>query len=124
MININVIDAVSPYVFPGFSAGTRIKGMKVDLTPDIIEKATTQYLNVTIEEARSKKRERGIVECRQIIMYLLRKHTTLSLKSVGERIGRRDHTTVIHSVQHIRDMMKTELSVQIKISDIEHFLLN
>ena len=55
-----------------------------------------------------KTRKREIVQARQITMYLAKAFTKNSLKTIGEHFGGRDHTTVIHSCQTVKDLMDTD----------------
>ena len=52
--------------------------------------------------------KREIVQARQITMYLAKAFTKNSLKTIGEHFGGRDHTTVIHSCQTVKDLMDTD----------------
>jgi chromosomal replication initiator protein len=63
-----------------------------------------------------KSRKKEVVKPRQMIMYILREDFDVSYPSIGEKLGGRDHTTVIHSCEKIKEEIKTNPSV---ISDIE-----
>lgn len=75
--------------------------------PNVIETLVCDYLGELLPEVQSRKRHRKLVVCRQIIMFLMREHTQFSLKDIGRRFHR-DHTTVIHSLQAVRDQMYTD----------------
>lgn len=59
-------------------------------------------------ELCSKTRTTRLVQARQICMYLIKKHTTLSLKTIAHRLGGRDHTTAIHSIQHLKGLIDVD----------------
>nr|WP_280110020.1 helix-turn-helix domain-containing protein [Beijerinckia indica] len=61
----------------------------------------TQIHDVTIDDLKSSSRKARIVEPRQITCYLARMLTPLSLPQIGQAMGRRDHTTILHAVRTI-----------------------
>jgi chromosomal replication initiator protein len=61
---------------------------------------------VSITELTGDKRSRPVVEARHIAMYLARELTDASLPKIGERVGGRDHTTVLHAVDKITRLMR------------------
>jgi len=63
-------------------------------------------------ELKSKSRKRETVFPRQVAMYLMKEFTNLPLKSIGYHFGGRDHSTVIHAVQTISDMLETDKDVE------------
>ena len=75
------------------------------LTPETIIHTTAEYFGFTVAELNSKSRTRALVTSRQIAMYLLRELTEMSLPKIGELMGGRDHTTVIHAERKIRQLM-------------------
>lgn len=75
------------------------------ITPDIIIKIVAEHYGITVDDIKSKKRSNEIVYPRHIAMYLCRELTDLPLKSIGERLGR-DHSTVMHALDKIKDDMK------------------
>jgi chromosomal replication initiator protein len=76
------------------------------VTPDLVIAITTDYFSLSTDELRSASRTRPLVEARQIAMYLCRELTDLSLPKIGEQFGGRDHSTVIHATNKIRNSMK------------------
>jgi chromosomal replication initiator protein len=74
--------------------------------PDRILEAVASYYNVSLEELRGKARDKRIVRPRQMTMYLLREETELSLVEVGNLLGGRDHTTVLHSIEKVGTELK------------------
>lgn len=76
------------------------------VTPELIIEIVAEHFHVRPEDFKSKKRTAEIVYPRQIAMYLCQDHGT-SLKRIGELLGGRDHTTVMHGVEKISNEMKT-----------------
>lgn len=83
----------------------------MDKVQTIIEMTCQHYgveegiLMATSKVKGAKKRE--IANARMIAMVLVRKHTNLSLKSIGKEFGGRDHTTVIHAERAVPDLCET-----------------
>ncbi|WP_136611480.1 chromosomal replication initiator protein DnaA [Sinomonas albida] len=77
----------------------------LEITADQILHETAAYFKLSIEELNSKSRTRTLVTARQIAMYLCRELTDMSLPKIGQVLGGRDHTTVIHADRKIRELM-------------------
>ena len=72
---------------------------------DYIQKTVGEYFQISVEDLKDKTRKKEIVIARQVAMYLCKEYTNHSLKSIGYHFGGRDHSTVIHAVQSVSDMM-------------------
>jgi len=82
------------------------------ITFKLILEIVSEHYNVTPADIISKKRPREIAYPRQIVMYLCRKLTDMSLPKVGEEIGRRDHTTVLHGYEKIKAELVTDMTLK------------
>lgn len=76
-----------------------------------------QYYEVAEKSIYEKTRKKEVVKPRQIIMYILREEFNVSYPSIGEKLGGRDHTTVIHSCEKIKDEVKRSTSLD---QELEH----
>ncbi|HRN56629.1 MAG TPA: chromosomal replication initiator protein DnaA [Agriterribacter sp.] len=85
-----------------------VKTSSREITIETIQKMVCDYFNLPYERLLQKTRKREIVQARQITMYLAKQFTKNSLKTIGEHFGGRDHTTVIHSCQTVKDLMDTD----------------
>jgi chromosomal replication initiator protein len=85
-------------------AGTRV-------TVDLILNVVSSTLGVSVAEIRGDRRTRPVVQARHLAMYLARELTDASLPKIGERIGGRDHTTVMHAVDKVGGLMRTDRDV-------------
>jgi chromosomal replication initiator protein len=85
-----------------------VKTSSKEITIDAIQKMVCEYFDVPYDKLLQKTRKREIVQARQITMYLAKTFTKNSLKTIGEHFGGRDHTTVIHSCQTVKDLMDTD----------------
>jgi len=85
-----------------------VKTSSKEITIDAIQKMVCEYFDVSYDKLLQKTRKREIVQARQITMYLAKTFTKNSWKTIGEHFGGRDHTTVIHSCQTVKDLMDTD----------------
>ena len=83
-----------------------------------IQKTVSDYYNIKVNFMLSKKRTKDVVLARQVAVYLSRELTDLSLISIGGSFGRRDHTTIIHSYNKIKDKIKKDKSFKIIIDNL------
>lgn len=72
-----------------------------NITPADIIKTVAEFYEISQQELTDRGRKQEIVEPRQVVMYLLREMLKLSYPNIGERLGKRDHTTVIHAYEKI-----------------------
>jgi len=90
---------------------------------DRIDQGVCEEFDVSRVELHSKKRTRSIVVPRQIAMFLARRHTSASLKEIGHHFGGRDHTTVIHAVEKIQSLNRSDRTFRRRIEAVEKMLL-
>lgn len=87
----------------------------------IIDK-TARYFSLSPTEICSAQRDKHIVTPRQIAMYLLRSELHLSFPKIATELGRKDHTTAIHSVDKIEKSIKLDVSIREQVSEIRERL--
>ena len=85
-----------------------VKTSSKEITIDNIQKMVCDYYDIGYDKLQAKTRKREIVQARQISMFLAKQFTKNSLKTIGDHFGGRDHTTVIHSCQTVKDLMDTD----------------
>ena len=99
------------------------RAVKVDNHPltidDILEKVC-QHFGVTQQQVVSKSRKRDYVQVRQVSMYLAQKYTKMPASRIGQLIGGRDHSTVIHSCSAIEQRLKLDKAFVEELNSIEH----
>lgn len=83
---------------------------------------TSAYFKLSLEELRSKSRTRTLVNARQIAMYLCRELTDLSLPKIGQELGGRDHTTVIHADRKIRELMAERRTIFNQVTELTNLI--
>lgn len=77
---------------------------KRKITPDLILELVTKQFDTSIKDLCGKRRKRDIVIPRQITMFLLRNELGLNLEEIGDILGGRDHTTIIHGCDRIKTL--------------------
>jgi chromosomal replication initiator protein len=95
-----------------------------NITIDNILQSVAEYFHISIEQLKGKGRSQEIAIPRQIAMYLARTLTDLSLPKIGEELGGRDHTTVLHAYEKIQELYQSDLSIKKAIQDIQNKLRN
>ncbi|WP_342265331.1 chromosomal replication initiator protein DnaA [Cardinium endosymbiont of Philonthus spinipes] len=79
-----------------------------ETTIEALQEQVVAYYNISLDDLKGKSRKKEIVSARQVAMHLIKKYTTHSLKSIGAYFGGRDHTTVIHAIQVIDDLLNKD----------------
>lgn len=87
----------------------------------IVDK-TAKHFQIDVAEMCSEKRDKHIVVPRQIAMYLLRSELHLSFPKIAIELGRKDHTTAIHSVEKIEKAIKLDYVIREQVSSIREKL--
>lgn len=98
-----------------------LKPKKNSSIKDVI-KTIAEYYGITEEEVYEKTRKKTVVRPRQIIMYILREDFNISYPTIGEKLGGKDHTTVMHSYEKVKEDLKTDFSLTREISQIRSML--
>ncbi|MDH5474687.1 MAG: chromosomal replication initiator protein DnaA [Cyclobacteriaceae bacterium] len=87
-----------------------VEDIETEVGVDYIQKTIAEYFHLKVDELKDKTRKKEIVIARQTAMYFCKEYTNHSLKSIGYHFGGRDHSTVIHAVQTVNDMMDTDIN--------------
>ncbi|MGC1176982.1 MAG: chromosomal replication initiator protein DnaA [Candidatus Saccharimonadales bacterium] len=87
----------------------------------IIER-TARHFQIPLEDILGPKRDKDIVVPRQIAMYILRSELHLSFPKIARELGRKDHTTAIHSVDKIEKESRLDASIRVAIAEIKEHL--
>lgn len=95
-----------------------VQSIESEVSIDYIQKYIAEYFNVTVESLKAKTRKREIVVARQVAMYFAKEYTNLSLKSIGFYFGNRDHSTVIHALTSVSDLMDTDRKFNATMQDL------
>ena len=93
-----------------------------DVQPDDIVQRVAEVFGVTVERLLGRDRSREIALPRQIAMYLLREEANISLPQIGERLGGRDHTTVMYGCNKIAEMLESDERIRRQVIEVKERL--
>ena len=82
----------------------------------------SDFYNIKEESIYEKTRHKEVIRPRQIIMYILREDFNISYPSIGQKLGGRDHTTVIHSCEKVKNDIKEDQTLLDEISQIRNLI--
>ena len=102
-ISVAVADEVLKDLFPGGSARS--------ITIEQVQAAVCEWFSLSQADLRGDKRPQSIAYPRHIAMYLCRELTDQSLPKIGAKFGGRDHSTVMHGVRRIGDLIREDREV-------------
>jgi len=88
---------------------------------DVVEKVA-RYYDIDHNSIYEKTRRKEVVKPRQIIMYILREDFQISYPAIGKKLGGRDHTTVIHSCEKIKNELKSDTELEEEITQVRLLL--
>mgnify|MGYP001445130399 CR=1 FL=1 len=97
-------------------------GTRRPLTVDRIQQTVADYYNLSVEDMKSKRRDKHIVFPRQVAMFIVREETPSSLPAIGQAFGGRDHTTALHSIEKIANELKEDERLRQDISTLRERL--
>ena len=78
------------------------------VTIEEIQRKVAEHYNIRLTDMASPRRARAVARPRQVAMYLAKQLTQRSLPEIGRRFGNRDHTTVMHAVSRIAELMQAD----------------
>jgi len=84
-----------------------------------IAKLVAEHFDVPLDTLSSKTRKRKVVIARQLSMYLAKNYTENSLQNIGNNFGGKDHSTVIYSINTVKDLMHTDSLFRDTVAEIE-----
>ena len=93
------------------------------VTIELIQNTVAAHFNLNIHEMLSVRRTRSLARPRQIAMYLAKLYTTNSLPEIGRKFTNRDHTTVIHAVKKIEELIQKDNEMKQNIFEIKKRLV-
>jgi len=97
-----------------------VRMVEKEITIEDVVHNTCEYYHIKDEDIYSSSRKREIVLARQMSMFLTHKHLpNLSLAKIGQQIGSKDHSTVLHACRTIEEQIAFDKSIQLAVKDIE-----
>lgn len=100
----------------------KTNGRPKHITAKQIVEKTAKYFQIPIDDVLSSKRDKDIVVPRQVAMYMLRQELHLSFPKIAHELGRKDHTTAMHSVEKITKEAGFNITIKQAITDIKDHL--
>ena len=91
-------------------------------TPQDVIKIIAEFYNIKEENIHEKSRKKEVIKPRQLAMYILREDFNISYPSIGEKIGGRDHTTVMHSCDKVKGDLKKNPSLIDELEQIRSLI--
>ncbi len=91
---------------------------KTPVSPTKIINAVCKYYTLKTKDLKGKRRPVRIARPRQIAMYLMRKETQLPYEEIGNQLGGRDHTTVMHGVEKVEELIHNDAGIKSQIMEI------
>jgi chromosomal replication initiator protein len=85
---------------------------------DLIQQITSDYFGIKVQDLLSKKRHENIAKARQVAMYITRNLTDYSLVQIGQYFGGKDHTTVMHAIGKVENLIKTDDKFKTTIEEL------
>src|SRR5438105_2824082 len=79
---------------------------------EAIQEAVADHYTISVDEMKGKRRDKHIVYPRQVAMYLIREETESSLPVIGAAFGGRDHTTALHAIEKITELVREDARLQ------------
>lgn len=89
---------------------------------DNIQRVVAEYYKIKVSDLHSKRRSRSVARPRQVAMYLAKDLTNHSLPEIGEAFGGRDHTTVLHAVRKIKELLDTDADIKEDVKNLLRIL--
>lgn len=81
-------------------------------TPQLILKSVSDFYGISLQDLVKRSRKKEVVRPRQIAMYLLREETKSSFPEIGQKLGGRDHSTVIHAYEKLKNEEESDESTK------------
>ena len=117
---------VNPYVFPGLKLTQRERenfknnqrSLRYRISKDEILEIIAEECCIKVSDIANKTRKREVINGRFIFCGIMKEHFGYSLKKIGEFVGGREHTTVIHSIEKYHDRYQTEEHYRMMVNNI------
>lgn len=96
------------------------KQKQARITPQVIMREVAKYYGTTVKNIKGERRTKTLVIPRQVIMYLLRDTLNMGYQSIGELLGGRDHTTIMHGVEKTLDGLTNNNQLNKELDQIKN----
>lgn len=121
---------ISYYAYPGLknvqelnTLHSKIGRRNTGHTPEHLLNKVCEFYNQDSESVKGVCRKRELVWCRHVFFYFCHQYTSMTKVQIGEFMGGRDHTTVIHGEKTVQDILDTDASKIKELREIEYMIL-
>ncbi|MDR0303979.1 MAG: chromosomal replication initiator protein DnaA [Chitinispirillales bacterium] len=101
----------------------RLEPIKGYFPPKTILNTICSYYKIDLKELKSKSRIAHIAYARRVAAYFLKKHTPLSLHSIGAELGGKNHSTILHSIKEVKNKIANDDKFSKELKDISDILV-
>ncbi|MXV44449.1 chromosomal replication initiator protein DnaA [Saccharibacter sp. 17.LH.SD] len=101
-----------------------LKAHERRVTIDDIQRKVAEHWNIRLTDMSSARRARAVARPRQVAMYLAKQLTSRSLPEIGRKFGNRDHTTVMHAVSRVTELIEEDPTFAESVELLRHMLEN
>lgn len=91
-----------------------------EITAQLILEVVSEHFGISVDQIMSKSRSSDVAKPRQITMYLCKQLTDLPLDSIGQFLGGRDHSTVIHGIKKVADEVTSDKNFKQTLDTIKN----
>ena len=96
-----------------------VKSTAKEISVEYIKKMVAEHFNIPVENINANRRDRDVVQPRQICMFFAKRYTKLPLASIGALCGSKDHATVLHAYRTISNLYETDKKMTYDIDEID-----
>jgi chromosomal replication initiator protein len=93
--------------------------IKSSLDPLILTKIIAKSYGYTLDDLRSKSRNKELAQARHVAMFMIKKYTNYSLRDIGAFLGNRDHSTIMHGIDRVEELLLSSTPLKQRIATIE-----
>ncbi|MEK7169019.1 MAG: chromosomal replication initiator protein DnaA [Patescibacteria group bacterium] len=111
-VNFNKREVTLELIQSLLSKADSFTDIKIKTNPEEVINKVARYYSLGKRQLLGESRQRPIVRPRQLLMYLLKVQLNLPLQEVGRLVGGRDHTTVMHAVEKMTQLLSTDVNIQ------------
>lgn len=122
--NVKQLDLISiDTVSEAIRARKNDRAKTSSISIEAIQEEVGKFYSVTVREIKATKRNQDIVLARQVAMFLARELTDSSLPKIGKAFGGRDHSTVLHAYNKIKNMIEKDDGLRLEIENLQNKIL-
>lgn len=96
-----------------------VNNFEKEVDIDKIQKSVSTYFSISVDDLKDKTRRKEVATARQVAMYFAKEYTDYSLKQIGQYFGGRDHSTVIHAVNCVHNLIDTDKAFKRTVEDLK-----